>query len=615
MEHSGDLLGLRCRCGGALRRTAPGVVCGVCASRYPVDGLGVVRLSEADEPWDGVPAHASAAARRSATVERLVDEMVDGDEPWPADLRRRLLHPAGGAAATLVPLGPGATALDLGTGWSTLARAVRSFGAAVASADWVYPRLRFDALMHDAPADVAVHINAAGPLPWPDGSFDVVFVDLSALERALRSKPGAAQAQDRMLAEVRRVLADDGALVAGTRNPLRDLARRGLPAARGADFWQAVRRPSGEDRLRRAGFTPARVVVPYPGRETWRWLIPQERLRAHLRATMAPSSPRRRAVRLAVAAGAGAWVMADYYVVARTGRSSLGPVRTLAEQLAGGPGEPAPVTMALSDARVAIAGARDFVKLPLSREQQDKIVDEVRKTNEARETAFAPFVIDRARVERWGALPYGVYPLLTRPRSDPARARATVDAALRAVDAGVTAPVGATTFWRRLSGPQGGSDADDVGAGALRERVLGGWGPATVPVGPTHGDLHAGNTLLPGAGHPLLVDWNRFERLNPLLLDGVYAAVDGHRTRSRATLAQALVAFADGEIRGRIADRAATVLGELTPLEAATLVLLDRAMSYGLPRRRHRPWTLPPLEQAVAALAARLDDEDRAERG
>jgi SAM-dependent methyltransferase len=585
------------------------------------DEVGILRLAEGDETWGTVPAYARTAALQAADVEDLVAQMVDGDDPWPGDLRRRLLHPAGGAAATLVPLAPGSAVLDLGTGWSTLARALSAFGAEVTSADWVYARLRFETLMHDAPADLAVHLDLDEPLPWPDGTFDTVFVDTAEVRRLLVGRADADAVLGRVLTEARRVLTDDGVAVVGTRNRLWDL-RPGVPRPGPADrrkpsareVWAALRTPWDDGPVRAAGLRTARVIVALPRREGWRWMVPQERLGEHLRTPPPPSSRGRRAVRVAAAAGGARWLARDYYLLARKTSDGTTP-RTLGEVLAGTTEQPAPATMALSDARVAVLGSRDFVKLPVSAEQQEQVVAEVRKTHDAAGTVLGAYVVGGARVERWGAVPYAVYPVV-RPRrtADLAAARRALQGVLREVGGGEVALLRETVFWARLASPRGQADLTDANAQAVREHLMDTCADAVVPVGPTHGDLHAGNVLLPKAGGPQLVDWNRFESHNPLLLDGVYAAAEEFRAEHGATLADALLAFVDGEMGGAVAERARTLLGDLAPLEAAMTVFVDRAMTYGQPRRRYRPWTLPPLQRTGAALAARLTEPRERER-
>lgn len=604
-----DAPALRCPCGGRWSPAARDPVCPACGRRWG-DEVGILRLAEGDEPWHDVPAYVRDAALRAAGADALVAEMVDGDEPWPGDVLRRLLHPAGGAAATLVPLTPGSAVLDLGTGWSTLARALSTFGAEVTSADWVYARLRLEALMNDAPAGRALHLDLGRPLPWPDETFDAVFVDTAEVRRLLGDRSDADAVLGGVLTEVRRVLAADGVAVVRTHNPLSDLAGPRRPAARrrtrARELWAALRSPWGDTALRAAGLRTARVIVALPTREAWRWLVPQERLREHLRAHLPPSSPRRRAVRLAAAAGGAPWLARDYFLLARRTAAGARP-RTLGEVLAGTSEQPAPVTMALSDARVAVHGARDFLKVPLSAEQQEAVAAEVRKTHQAAGTALGAFTLDGARVERWGAVAYAVYPVVTpRPSADLHAARAALQEVLREVGGGEDALLRETVFWARLVSPRGEADAAGARARAVREHVLATCADATVPVGPTHGDLHAGNVLLPVTGGPRLVDWNRFEANNPLLLDGVFAAAEEFRAAYRATFAEALLAFVDGTTDGLTAGRARALLGDLRPLEAAAIVYLDRVMTYGQPRRRYRPWTLPPLQRAGEALEARL---------
>jgi len=580
------------------------------------DEVGILRLATGDEPWRDVPAYVPEAALRATSADALVAQMLDAEEPWPNDLRRRLLHPAHGAAATLVPIEPGTAVLDLGTGWSTLTRALSTFGADVTSADWVYARLRFETLMHETPPGRPVHLGLDGPLPWPDGTFDTVFVDTGELRRLLGDRPDAEAVLGRVLAEVRRVLRDDGVAVVGTRNRLWDLRPGGGSTDDGArnggrlgtrQVWEALRTPWGDGAVRAAGLRTGRVIAALPRRDAWRWMVPQERLGEHLRTSLPPSSWRRRAVRAAAALGGARWLPRDYYLLARV--SDGAAPRTLGEVLAGTPEQPAPVTMALSDARVAVLGSRDFVKVPVSAEQREQVAAEVRKTHDAAGTALGAFVVDGARVERWGAVPYAVYPAVrSRRTADPDASRTALQGVLGEVGRGKLAPLSRTVLWGRLTSPRGEADVADAHGRAVLEHLLARCADAVVPVGPTHGDLHAGNVMLPASGGAKLVDWNRFEPNNPLVLDSLFAAAEEFRAAHGATFAEAMLAFVDGGAAGPTAERARALLGDLGPLEAAMVVFVDRAMTYGQPRRRYRPWTLPPLQRTGAALTARVTE-------
>ncbi|MFD1506950.1 hypothetical protein FE374_04070 [Georgenia yuyongxinii] len=611
-----------CACGEEVVLALPGSglaarnACPACREPYSVDDLGILRLAATDRSWRDLPHHVVAAVLAASTAEALVQEMLDGEAPWPSALRRRLMHPSGGGAATLVAIQPGARVLDL-TGWPTLPRALRSFGANVAVGDWVYARLRFAALLQDGTPD-AVHLSPDAALPWTAGTFDAVFVDVSELESA-----AGIRGRDRLLREVRRVLRAEGVAVLGTRNGLRHLLERPRGAGVGlAELVRSVVRPAQKDVVRRCGLEVTRTVVPMPRRVGWRALVPGERLADHLRESLTgTSTPRaaaaRGAARLLVRLGGARWVAADHYLIAQH-RGAVTPTLTLAELVLAdetaraSTGRRAEIH-ALSDARVAVAGEHHFVKLPLTAEQQEKLAAEVAKTEAARRTAFAPFVLSGARVERRHGLVYAVYPRVPVVH-DPARQHAAVELALGRLGVGVAGPLSSTAFWGRLATDRGARDAAEIGAGRLRTLVLDAWADRVVPVGASHGDLHSGNVLLRADGPPLLVDWNRFEIRNPLLLDGVYAVVEACRDASGGTLASALEAFVDDEIGGPLARRARTLLGDLAPLEAAVVVLLDRAMSYGQPRRRHRPWTLPPLQLARATLDRRMMTvpEDRA---
>jgi len=349
------------------------------------------------------------------------------------------------------------------------------------------------------------------------------------------------------------------------------------------------------------------VVVPYPSRVRLKWLIPEERLRDHVWRVASGSRVKRLVAHLLCAARAVTWFVPEFYVIAQRRESDADRVRLLGEMLLGTAGDPTPVSMALTDARVAVVGAREFAKVPLSSPQQEALVAEIEKTAEARTTAFSPYVVPTAGLADWNGHPFSLYPRIVERRSRPAEVRGVVDAALRGVQATDLAPLCTTACWQRLSGARGRADAEEMGATAMRSRVLETCGHVMLPVGPTHGDLHAGNVLVPVTGHPLLVDWNRFELRNPLLLDGVYAAVRNHMlSRPGQTLAEGLLSFVDDRVPGPVAERARQLLGDLDPLQGVTIVLLDRIVSYSLPRRRHKPWTMPAFQEACVALQTRI---------
>lgn len=597
---------LLCRCGAPLTLDGP---CPSCETLTRTDDVGIVRLTQDDDPWPGVPRRVAVQTSAATTDAALVDRIVDAEDGWSADLQERLLHPATGVAATLVPLDDPSTVLDLGTGWGPLAGALALYGpdVHVVRADHVLARLRFNVLMHPAEAP-AIHLDLDAPLPWPADAFDAVFVDAAPLART----HGAA-ARDRVLAEVCRVLRPDGVAVVRTANTLLVGGRNAGRTARLGAKVRAMRDPVGRRHVRRAGLVPRRVVVPYPALDDWRWLVPAEGLRAQLVATSSGRSRPARVRRQLPTRSTALRVVRDAFVIAQpAGSAPAGRVRTLPEELVGASRDRPPVTLSLSDARVAVVGEEEFVKIPLSAHQEEALATEVAKTTTARErTAFAPFVLPGGTVSRRGASEHGLsytsFPRVHERRPDPAQAFDVVVRALRSLDATNVAPLAETALWRRLTSDRGAADAEEMGVARLRDTVLAECGHVRLPVGPSHGDLHAGNVMFRVDGDPILVDWNRFEEVNPLLLDAAYAAVRAHRVATRTTMAEAFAALADGEISLNLAERARALAGDLDTLYAASVVLLDRVASYSLPRRRYKPWTMGPMLAAGRELQGRMD--------
>lgn len=608
----------RTRCSFA----GPAPSCSRCGQPLPTDDVGLVRLSDSDHPWAGVPAPFADAVLASTVAEDVVTAMTSGAHRVGTAVQQRLMHPSGGAAAVLAPVHDGCVVLDLATGWSTLASALRSLGATVTRVEWSLAALRFGQLMDAPPAQHAVHVAPGRPLPFDDGTFDAVFLDVEALERALDVAGGTATPavrRDAVLADVRRVLGPEGTAVLGTRSSLRSRRTPVSPGERRRSAVHAVaarvrsaRRPWGGAALARAGFADLRVLVAHPRRRAGHWLLPAEQVSSRLteaRGTASAAGAAKELLRRSTARlGGGLWLAEDYYVLAHRDPLPGGPPRTLGEHLAPFRAEPTPLVRSLSDARVAMLGGRSFVKLPLSEPQREALLREARNTEAARGTAFGPFTLASVESAQWHGIPYTEFPLVvSRPGAGPDEALVAVRAALEAQPADTLAPLRTTALWQRLGTARGGRDVAEMGAGRLHAGVVDRCGGRVVPVGATHGDLHAANVLLPADGPPLLVDWNRYESRNPLLLDAGYAAVRLHMRQAGVSMEAALLALADDELRGPLADRAAAVRGELLPVQAAVLVLLDRVVSYSEPRRRHKPWTMAPLLGSVSALTRRLD--------
>lgn len=569
-----------CACGGDLSAGIEEAACDGCGRKLAVGVAGVVRIAETDVPWSQVPEPLRTRIHNATTSEAIVEAMLDQNEPWPQGLQIQLLHPAGAVAAALAIPMSGMNVLNLGTGWPVLASALASFGAKVTSTDAVLQRLQFEQLMHNRPAETAVHFAYTLPLPWQDGAFDRVFFDVGEVRRA-GAEPAA------MIPEVRRVLKSRGVLVVGV----------GRDA--GVSAWRMKRL------LRTYGLRTMRIAVPRPDLLNWKRLVnetslPQEFSAEIKRTSRQPIFSKQSIKRILVAFGVSRWVPHDRLLVAQFRAVATQP-DAVSEMLSEPNGGSAAI-MRLTDARVGISGRASYVKLPLSVHQQSALIQEARNTKLARRTAFAPYVIGSVETESWNGVSFVRYPLLRERSTHSGEAELAIEAVLRAVSPGQSGPLDSTAFWDRLKSRRAARDAAEAGGSAIREVVLERLGGASVPIGPTHGDLHTENVMLTEGQRPTLVDWNRFELSNPLLLDAGYAAIEHHRRIKGTTFAEALVAFRDQRIDGRLAACAEPMLGGLSREEGTVLILLDRLVSYSLPRRRYKPWTLAAVRKAVQAL-------------
>ena len=295
------------------------------------DDVGVTRRAAADRPWHEVPEHVRRTVRSATSVDLVIDAMTDAESPWPVELQRRLLHPASGGPAVLVPR-PGGQGLVLGGERHALAPALRFLGLDVTRADWVGDRLRFQQLAHPVTGAAAVHLDLPARLPFPDASFDLVWVDLDEV-LALVGVRGSVG----FLGEVERVLAPGGRVVADVRHRGRravDAARRRTAQSAGVAADVVPVRLL----LARAGLVPTGRHALLPDRDDWSRLVPAARLRDELATTDLRTGGRRAVARTLRALGGSGVLAPDAVVLARrrrdAGRDVAPEATTLAERVA-----------------------------------------------------------------------------------------------------------------------------------------------------------------------------------------------------------------------------------------------------------------------------------------
>lgn len=575
-------------CGGRIETRSAHSVCTKCKATLYTDELGVVCPT-------GPPGSDASASRdyedflHVSSLAPILDPMYRGNGAWPIHRQLQLLDSSSGIAAVLTHLRVGDVALDLGTGWSRLGDAVSSLGGTPVCADWDYGRLRFTTMLLDPRPAQAVLVDLSDPLPWENGSFDAIFVDLSQIDSS-RADAGL------VLQEVTRLLAHDGVAVIAAGGSLdhRDLRESLLRVRR---IWRpAWQRPE----IGRAGLTPRRVFVPVPRRRGWQQLVPLERLASWLRTRTAANRRQRWAARVS-RLGGSRWLVRDCFLIAQ--HADALPVRPVVEQVIGAD----VVVSALQEERVAIFGSTEFAKLPLSVEQQHEVRLEVAGTNEARDTKFGPYVVDCARLESRGALSFGVFSRIKAGplRLDTSESRDALERTLTEILRGLDwtpSPIETTDLWREVTEPHDPHEPRELTTlkATLRSACQG----VVVPAGPTHGDLHPWNVLVPSSGGPpIIIDWGRFASKNPLLVDSVGAAVALHALRAGIDRGQALSAFVEGEISGELATLAVEHLGDLTVELAAALTLLT---PWGDWRRAYSPRLVGHYLDAIMAMQSRL---------
>jgi len=547
--------------------------------------------------WTDVPLAFADQVLQAHDQDELIVEILRRPGGLTAKQQHAVMHPSGGVAAILMPPRPGQRVLILGVGNSTLPIAVASFGAIVTCADWSAARLHFARLLGEPLVQGSWHaLDAGADLPFDDRSFDVVIADLDELQRV------ADGAVSEILADVRRVLAREGRLVLSVSNRLRRWRSIGVTG-----IARAIRSPWSAEILSGAGFGGRRVLVPYPNQRNWKWMTPLDRLREPIGERADLVDKRSTMIRLwkgLARLGLGRWISEDFFVLAHVDGDDELAIFT--DTLDATAGEPSPRLRSLTDARVAVVGQQRFAKVPLSAFQQAALVDEVHKTELARNTPFAAYTLTGGRVRDHHGVAVTDFPFVDADIEGDNDPEAAVLQILAEIPADHTATLADTTFWSRLTSDHGESECATAGATGLRAHVIELHGASRLPIGPTHGDLHPGNVMFVDR-RPLLVDWNRFELANPLFLDSLYALVLERQQRHGTRFVEELVAYADGVTSGPLSELVDRTLGDLTGEQASLILLLDRTVSYSESRGRFTPWMLSRLTAAATTFAERLE--------
>ncbi|HWL78347.1 class I SAM-dependent methyltransferase [Microbacterium sp.] len=522
--------------------------------------------------WPGIESDFIEAVNQADTWKTLLGAIRAKQVSWPW----RLTETKDAALAALPPVHQGAKALVIGGNWIELAPALSYLGADVIRADYIAARVKFLRLMGGQAREV-VRLSLEEDLPWQDGSFATIFVDLVDLDRA-----GLQRADlNMLLREVRRVLAPDGIAIVATENPLQSRwwswreGRTRLRAciglvrevglARVTRPWQIVAQP--------VGLEVVRALEPHPSLDDWELLLPPSPpfSRGRRGASVARAG---RVHELAERVGAGILVAHHHILICRPSHQT--PERSNAAR--GAIAAPRSIVRACSDSRAAIETGDEFLKVPLSDRQEAEVLDEVGRTIEAASGPWGKVATPWARAEVRSGVTIAVYPRLRASAVPLATYEDRLTDVLRGLPRDV-AKLHDTELLRRIISPP---VPENLSAGPLRQLRVEALSFQTrvVPVGPSHGDLDRANVLALEDGGIRIVDWQRSQPENPLFIDALSAAVDVERLRTGGARAEAFAAWTDGGLNGPLADLAYSLLGDLTRREACALLLLHEVTSY-----------------------------------
>lgn len=552
------------------------------------DQFGIKHLSDSTVRWTAVPDHLAAAVRDATGADRVVDVVAE----LPTHLQQQLLHPRDGVLALALPLQAGDRVLEVASPSGSLTTALSHFGARVTRVDWCHDRLKFAQLIHGPrpePALLVTDVRELGHLA------DVVGVTLE-LDHVLLETPRVSLLD--CFTAVRECLAPRG--VMALKVSRRALGKSGRAEAR--SLRGVV------DCLEQAGLTVDRSYSYLPITGGSFGLLTSEQARRLLRRPRRAARTRGKAIGLLRAGtawlgGAGRQVPTTVFI-ARRQDAAAEPL--LVDRLGLGGPAAAPQIETLSDARVLVRTPQTVAKLPLSEHAERALAREVNLTQSLRRTPLARFVVPDAEIRRESGVMFAAFPYIAHRTGQSSKdSRQALRSFLEAKESRLL-PLSATALMQRASSDRGCQDIAELRADALLARAhrLSG---IELRCGITHGDLHPANVLA-AKGHPVVVDWNRGEMCNPLLLDAVYAALKQYQLERRLSLEAAVSGYLDGSVTGPLSDEAHAASAPLSRPDAAALVLLDRVMSYSLPRRRYKPWTLSDLTAAVLVASTALDE-------
>lgn len=582
-----------CSCGGDLDPVDGR--CRRCSRSFLVDDLGILDLAEGDVPWPDVPPQVAAAVVRAGEHADL--------GPVVAALPGHVMSSNPGGLAVFAAADArrpdrglsGSDVLVLGASWLDLPRALEFLGARVVVADSVYARLRLGRLLQAGAARADLHVGGVDALPFDDGAFSTVFVDLT--DPAACPDSGAAR---RVLREARRVVAPDGVVVCVVDNPLRPLVRllRSATSVRRLfTIARAIRLPDllapHRSALRGTGLRAARTLVPVPDWSTMTEVLVPGRWSRRLEAA-AGTSTRERLRRLLGRTGLGAWIAPGFLVVARSAHAT---VSTLADTVAGRGAS----VITRDTPRVALVGSDVFVKVPLSAAQERGVVKEVARTHEAADGPWRGVVLGGVRSGAAGSVRYGIYPLVDWRDIPLGEVEERLCDVMLALPRSRSARLRDTSVYRRIARPALPENVTAVAADALRASFLT-LADVRVAIGPTHGDLNPGNVLHVAGDGIRVIDWGRAEPDNPLVLDAVFLTVTLHQWRRALDLRTAVGDFVAGQVLGPAAELTSGLVGELSRTQCAALLLLHEVTALQSDLRQLAPYSRERLRDAVGLL-------------
>jgi hypothetical protein len=335
----------------------------------------------------------------------------------------------------------------------------------------------------------------------------------------------------------------------------------------------------------RAGIEVQEWRAFWPSVVEWGCISPLSQEPADAMGTGSKERVANRLLRIAKSAGVQDLLVPGYLVIGRNRGKGAAPVNyegSVLDRIAKAEGmadfHKTTISARWNSQSISFANRKKFVKVPLTStalagaDAQRLASEELAQHPVGR---FIPLPIELKEVAGVSYLVCRVVPSQVRA----AVGEETLNRLLEALSHGSRrVRLSTTDFWERIFDPGIKHSLLAFGAASALDYVERSLAGRYVVAGVSHGDLGSSNVLLDG-GRPYVIDWDRYERNSPLLLDAMAAAcslvLQRERSRTSDTVLEMLKYVLRGDPRLPLNHRIFGGIDELSPPEMVALFVLN----------------------------------------